>query len=136
MAAAGFLVAPLPALLDVSHNTSPQHLLSQVAEQVEFGMTHTEYSFLQQKVGDVSPMMRFIYQKDILAPSKLGQLALQTPDIACHAEIGGVIGVNVLDNTGDDHVRLVINYSKDVYKEESIRRFAQLYLQAVEYLSD
>lgn len=136
MAAAGFLVAPLPALLDVSHNTSPQHLLAQVAEQVEFGMAHTEYSFLQQKVGDVSPMMRFIFQKDILAPTKLDRLVLQTPDIACHAEVSGVIGVSVFDNTGDDHVRLAIHYSKDVYSEKSIRRFAQLYLRAVDYLSD
>ena len=132
--AAGYLVSPLVVLLDLSKASAPREMLAMVRKQVEFGMSHTEYSFLNEKVGDYSEMARFLYQKDILTVGEIGGIAKPGPDIACHKEMGGVFSLAMFDNSENPDCLFGIKYSVDNYKRESVERFATLFQKAVDLL--
>ena len=136
MNAGGFLLSPLIILLDITDDPSPRDIIDRITEQTEFGMIHTEYSFLAEKVPDPSVMSRFLYQKDILSENELSAIAKDGPDVACHKEIGGVIGFNVLDNTGCEDIGIAINYSICNFSRSDIVALAGFYKEAVEFLDN
>lgn len=130
--AAGILAASITIGLPVKGDETPEELLSEVHRQNNLARSHTEYSYIEENIGDPSLMLRFNYRRNALdwyTSTDLPEEPLQLPD----DEISpGVMGLSLWE--GADKIVLFIRYAKECYKKESVERFAGLFFKAVDYL--
>ena len=132
---AGFLITQLVMSLDIKEDAEPEELLSVMNENLQYAMTHTEYNYMNEVIGDASEMVRFIYQKDtVYEKDKFDNLTEESLDARVLDKMAGVISINIIDVTGEDRLGMIIRYCTDVYKRESMERFIGLFKEAVSFL--
>lgn len=106
-------------------------------EQIQFSINHLGYNYMNENIGDASEMVRFIYQKDTIdAETKLDRLSLETYDGNTLDRMSGVFSINIIDDSREDRLGLIVRYCPDVYKKESIDRFIETLKDAVVFLED
>ena len=134
---AGFLITQLVTGLEVEENAKPSKLLSSMNEQIQFSINHLGYNYMNENIGDASEMVRFIYQKDTIdAETKLDRLSLETYEGNTLDRMSGVFSINIIDDSREDRLGLIVRYCPDVYKKESIDRFIETLKDAVVFLED
>lgn len=134
IASAGFLIEQLVMGIEINDDTVPGKLLEKTRRDMQFAMTHQEYNYMNEHIGDGSDMVRFIYQKDTLYAEYKMDLLGDRIDVGDKEVIPGILSVNIIDVTGHEKLDLVIRYCLDNYKQESIDRFTELLRRAVIYL--
>ena len=48
----------------------------------------------------------------------------------------GILGVNIVDNSGAQRLGLTIRYCPDIYEKESIEKYKELMKKAVRFLGE
>ena len=137
MTAGGFLASVLTVCVDATPGRRAEELLADTAEQMAFGIAHTEYSLPEDMIGDTSNMVRFNYEKDILVDSTKGNpLVAEKLSKRGDNMMTGSVSVNIIDNKEEEKLHLGIRYAKKAYSQESIERFCELFLKAVQFLDE
>ena len=109
-------------------------MLSSMEEQVQKGIAAPEYSYIEQEIGDSSDMLRYIYQKDVYRKAKPNPLIEENLDLVDRSSMPGSVSISVIDNTGEDELRISIRYSSSNYDKESMERYIGLISKAVDHL--
>ncbi len=132
LAAAGYLAAFLALGLDTKK--PPAELLQEMKEQNEYAMTHTEYSYADDRIGDTSRMLRFNYQRDDNGGQDTTDLVEEKLKLPNAMIMPGIFGVTFFDHGTYDKIGFAITYVKDCYAKESAERYAELFFKSVDYL--
>ncbi len=135
-ASAGFFAAMLTVGLVLGGDESPKALLSQIKEQNRFARAHTEYSYMQDKIGDASLMMRFNYQKDGLGWIRETDLPEKVMKFPESSVMTGVMGLSFVDSQQSGKIHLFLRYALACYEKESMERYLELFNDAVKYLEE
>ncbi len=132
LASAGYLAAFLALGLDTTKPSTA--LLQEMKEQNEFAITHTEYSYVDDRIGDSSMMLRFNYQKDENGGQDTTDLVEEKLKLPNAMVMPGVFGVTFFDHGTYEKIGFAITYVKDCYEKESVEHYAELFFKAVDYL--
>ena len=81
-------------------------------------------------------MIRYIYQKDVYRKAQPNPMIEENLDLIDRSVMPGSVSISVIDNTGEDKIRLSIRYSTSNYDKESIERYISLISDAVDYLEN
>ncbi len=134
VSAFGLLVNNMTMCLDAGEDADPGEMLSSMEEQVQKGIACPEYSYIEQDVGDSSDMLRYIYQKDVYRKGKPNPLIDENIELVDRSKMPGSVSISIIDNTGEEQIRISIRYSTSNYDRESIERYIGLISKAVDYL--
>ncbi len=133
-ASTGFFATLLTVGLDLTEDESPKALLEQIREQNQFARTHTEYCYIQDKIGDSSLMLRMNYQKDAMGWMRQIDLFERPVKFPESKMMSGVMGLSFLDSTRSDKIQLFLRYASGCYQKESMERYLSLFDEAIQYL--
>ncbi|MBQ6441840.1 MAG: AMP-binding protein [Lachnospiraceae bacterium] len=134
VSAFGLLVNNMTMCLHAPDGADPKEMLSAMEEQVQRGIAAPEYSYIEQEIGDSSDMVRYIYQKDVYRKAKPNPLIEENLDLVDRSNMPGSVSISIIDNTGEDEIRISVRYSVSNYDKESIERYIGLISSAVDYL--
>ena len=133
---AGFFAAFLTLGLELGGDESPQALLNQIREQNKFAKTHTEYNYIQDRIGDSALMLRFNYQKDGMGwirETDLPENVIKFPESPV---ISGVMGLTFIDSSRSGKIQLFLRYATACYEKENVERYLELFDKSVKYLEE
>ena len=121
-------------LTDLTGDESPKCLLEQIREQNQFARTHTEYCYIQDKIGDSSQMLRMNYQKDAMGWMRQIDLFERPVKFPESEKMSGVMGLSFVDSSRSDKIQLFLRYATGCYQKESMERYLSLFDEAIQYL--
>ena len=132
----GFFATFLTVGLSLGGDESAAALLAQIKEQNQFARTHTEYCYIDDKIGDASLMLRFNYQKDGLGWIRETDLPEKVMKFPEPTVMTGVMGLSFVDSRMSPQIHLFLRYATACYEKESMERYLKLFDDAVKYLDE
>lgn len=131
--AAGYLVDTIVLGLDLGKEKTPRELLTQMRAQFEYAITNTEYNYLEDKIGDSSPMIRFNYQRKT-EPDPVMEAFEERVTGEMPTVMSGVMSITFFEEEDEDAIQFSFNYASECYEKESMERYEELFFRAVDFL--
>ena len=134
MNAVGLLFRDLPVGFRLNDGATVGSIFESVHQQVWGGIEHSCYPYVDtiSQVGDVESAY-VLYQKDMRDMSEIRSLGIETLDIRQNqAASQTILDMEILD--GEEGLQLMIDYAASRYNDESIKRFAELFVKTVRTL--
>ena len=134
MTTVGLLFRDLPVGFRFSDSMTAEELFADVKEQIRGGIEHSCYPYVDtiSQVGDIESAY-VLYQQDIRDMTEIRTLGIETVDIRQNqAASQTILDMEILD--GEEGLKLMIDYAASRYNDESIRKFAGLFVSTVKTL--
>ena len=134
MTTVGLLFRDLPLGVKFNDKMSVRDLFNSVHEQVQCGIEHSCYSYVDSRnqVGSEEAAY-LLYQQDIRDMSGAGGMNIDTISIRQNqAASQTILDMEILD--GSDGLILMIDYAASRYKQESIEKFRDIFVKVAQSL--
>jgi hypothetical protein len=134
MSTVGLLFRDLPIGVRMKDDETLRDLFADVHTQVQGGIEHSCYAYVDtHNQAGSNEAAYLLYQQDIRDMSGLEGMNIETIDIRQNqAASQTILDMEVLD--GKDGLILMIDYAASRYKQESMERFRNLFVQVAQSL--
>jgi hypothetical protein len=128
----GLLFRDLPVGVRFNEKMTLRELFADVHDQVQKGIEHSCYPYVDthNQVGD-GEAAYLLYQQDIRDMGGLDGMEIETVEIRQNqAASQTVLDMEILD--GEDGLKLVMDYAASLYRDDTMDKFKDLYVQTVQ----
>ena len=133
MSSVGLLFRNLPVGVQFTQNTTLKGLYDDITEQINNGITHSCYPYVECDNNVVEDDLACVLYQDNLRnigeiPGLLGEVELDNEKLASQ----NIMDLEILNR--DEGIVMMIDYASSLYKPESIDRYRKIYCATVDAL--
>lgn len=133
MSSVGLLFRNLPVGVQFTQNTTLKELYDDVIEQINNGITHSCYPYIEGNNNVVEDdYVCVLYQDDIRnlgeVPGLIGEVELDNEKLASQ----NIMDLEILNR--DEGIVMMIDYAASLYNEDSINRYRKIYCATIDAL--
>ncbi len=133
MSSVGLLFRNLPVGVQFTQNTTLKELYDDVIEQINSGITHSCYPYIESNNNVVEDDYACVlYQDDIRnlgeIPGLIGEVELENEKLASQ----NIMDLEILNK--DEGVVMMIDYAASLYNDNSIDRYRKIYCATIDAL--
>lgn len=135
MSSVGLLFRNLPVGVQFTRNTTLKGLYDDITEQINNGITHSCYPYVECDNNVVEDDLACVLYQDNLRnigeiPGLLGEVELDNEKLASQ----NIMDLEILNR--DEGIVMMIDYASSLYKPESIDRYRKIYCATVDVLAE
>lgn len=128
----GMFATEIPVYIDPDKLRTPDEILSDIKDQLNFGMAHCGYPFARLHPAPLCNTVLFNYQKDTMDLGRLS--AIVSERVPLPMGQNGMVITGLIDRRGIDALTWYCGYSKGWYSRERIQAFHQAFKEAAAWL--
>lgn len=126
----GMMVRTLPLYANINEETAVADFLAGVQDNLQNTIKHDSYPFVKlASEYDISSDIMLAYQSDAFNSFRLGNVELKLSSIPVDSSLAKL---NIMIFKSDGGFELRFEYRTDLYREETIRSFADTYVKILE----
>lgn len=133
MSSVGLLFRNLPVGIQFTQNTTLKGLYENIVEQINSGITHSCYPYIESNNNVVEDDYACVLYQDDLRnigeiPGLIGEVGLDNEKLASQ----NIMDLEILNK--DEGIVMMIDYASSLYKPESINRYRKIYCATIDAL--
>ena len=126
----------IPVMLTAIRGRSPEELLAEVQEQLDFGTAHGTFSAVTESDLPLVRTVIFNYQHGTMDFGAFGELAVFVSMLQRDKnQPNCLFNVGILEQESSDSLGFYCNYPLGLYRQESVADFGRRFLEAMQFLT-
>lgn len=131
----GNLATTVPVYLELSEKDTPAAVLGRIRAQVEFGILHSECSYMAEHAENLANTVLFNYQKDTLEIGRIAALVSEELRTDIHpGSPAGIFTTGIIDSSRSDSLGFFCAYPGGFYTQNAAERYFEIFKESVAWL--